>query len=574
MKKNECVHKKIIALAKGLSFSILFGVLCITTITAQAYIPSSVFDQQGGAEIIITDHRQVDNILHHDGVTIDHGCSHEAAKLYVTTKGYDYLIEQGVDFDYVKRLPSVIKMKSPEEILSFKGGACMPAMDFYPTYEGYLSMMTEFATNYPDLCEIISIGTLRSGRELLVAHIGDDLDSNDDEPNFLYTSTMHGDETAGFPMMLQLIDHLLCNYDNDERIKSLVDNINIFINPLANPDGTYTDDNSTVQGATRRNANFIDLNRNYPDPEDGPNPDNRQTQDETQFFIDFSDRYSIQLSCNIHGGAEVVNYPWDTWSQLHADDSWWIQTCRDYADACQANSSSDYMTDYEDGITNGYAWYEVDGGRQDHMTYFKRGREMTLEISGRKLLNSERLPEVWEANREAMLNYMQESLYGLRGIIKDCDTGEAIKAEVHIIGHDKDNSSVFSDSLKGTYFRYLDDGTYEVSYTAEGYDTIYRSITILDYQVHREDIELCPLNPSLVAEHMLRECQIYISDGWLHLCDKVLDDIDVRIYSVDGHSTEHELLHNKINVSQYPSGVYFVQFTSGLSQFTHPLLIP
>jgi carboxypeptidase D len=34
------------------------------------------------------------------------------------------------------------------------------------------------------------------------------------EPEFMYTSTMHGDETVGYVLMLRLIDYLLTNYGN------------------------------------------------------------------------------------------------------------------------------------------------------------------------------------------------------------------------------------------------------------------------------------------------------------------------------------------------------------------------
>ncbi len=39
------------------------------------------------------------------------------------------------------------------------------------------------------------------------------------------------------------------------------------------------------------------------------------------------------------------------------------------------------MNLYDDGITNGAAWYVIDGGRQDYMNFFHQCREFTLEIS-------------------------------------------------------------------------------------------------------------------------------------------------------------------------------------------------
>lgn len=571
MMNKTCDLKKIAVWKNGL-LSSLFLIVLSSTLFAQDLVPASVFKSQGGIEITIDDHDVVQEVLQHEGITVDHGCTHHKAKLYVTKEGYEYLIDNNYAFNYVERPPVVVEMRGPQEIFTYKGD-CMPPIDYYPTYEGYVAMMNAFAEQYPDLCEVVNIGTLESGRQLLAAHIGDDINESDNEPKVLYTSTMHGDETAGFPLMLQLIDYLLCNYDNDDQIRQLLDEVDIYINPLANPDGTYTDDNSTVDGATRRNANFIDLNRNYPDPEDGTNPDNRATQLETKYFIDFAEEIGFDLSCNIHGGAEVVNYPWDTWAKTSADESWWVETCREFADSCQINSVGNYMTDYYDGITNGYDWYEVNGGRQDNMIYFYRGREMTLEISGRKLLNSDRLPEHWEANRGAFISYIKSATYGLKGTIKDCETGEPIVAEVFLEGHDRDNSSVFSDARLGNYFRFLDDGVYSVRYTAEGYDTVYRSVTIFDDAVHIEDIELCAFSSS-VSDSALEQLILNLNGDRLYISGAAqIPNLNVSIYSAEGRV----LRSNKegtpmIDLGELAAAVYYVKLEANNKSITRPIV--
>ena len=68
-------------------------------------------------------------------------------------------------------------------------------------------------------------------------------------------------------------------------MNNLVNEIDIWINPLANPDGETRWGNQDVWNATRYNANWVDLNRNYPDPEDGPHPDGNAYQPETIMFF-------------------------------------------------------------------------------------------------------------------------------------------------------------------------------------------------------------------------------------------------------------------------------------------------
>lgn len=352
---------------------------------------------------------------------------------------------------------------------SFNDMKSAKAWDFYPSYEAYDSIMHQFESDFPVICEMHSIGQLPSGRELLAVKISDNVSIREAEPQFFYTSTMHGDELAGYILMLHLIDHLLSNYGIDARITNMVDNMEIWINPNANPDGTYQAGNNTVYGATRMNANGVDLNRNYPDPEDGPHPDGNAWQPETMYFMNFADSMDFVVSANLHSGAELVNYPWDTWPKLHADNDWWFSVSREYADTVHLHSPSGYLNDMNNGISNGYAWYTINGGRQDYMNYFEHCREFTLELSNVKILPETQLEGHWQYNFRSLLNYMEEAMYGISGIIADSCTGQPIKAKVFVSNHDFDESHVFSSMPLGNYHRPIYTGLYSMVYSAPGY---------------------------------------------------------------------------------------------------------
>ncbi len=383
---------------------------------------------------------------------------------YANTKGFEQFQKLGYSID-VLTAPSMLL--SQEEI---DGSGSRVNWDYYPNYSEYIDIMNQFVTDYPSLCELVNIGSTVEGRDLLFIHINNNLGTEADEPEFMYTSSMHGDELTGYILMLRLIEHLLENYGTDERIATLVNEIDIWINPLANPDGTFATGDQSVFGATRFNANAVDLNRNYPDPEDGPHPDGKAYQPETVAFMDFADAHHFTLSANLHTGAEVVNYPWDTWAKLAADDDWWYYISRQYADTAHTFAPAGYLTDLNDGITNGYAWYSISGGRQDYMNYEKQCREFTLELSSTKLPPPSQLPDFWEYNYRSLLSYLGQSLFGVRGLITDANTGEAVHAEVFIESHDKDQSQVFSSLPIGNYHRLLHSGTYSITYRAEGYE--------------------------------------------------------------------------------------------------------
>lgn len=363
--------------------------------------------------------------------------------------------------------------------------------DFYPTYDAYIDMMYQFAQDHPDICEVFSIGQTTEGRELMMAKISDNVASRESEPQFLYTGTMHGDETAGFVLFLRLIDYLLTNYGINPEITDMVNNMEIWINPAANPDGTYAGGNNTVNGSTRYNANNVDLNRNYPDPEDGPHPDGNAWQPETLAFMQMAEENNFVMSANAHGGAEVLNYPWDTWPTLAADNDWWIYVCREYVDTVHLYSPSNYLTDLNNGITNGYDWYTTSGCRQDYMNYFQQCREVTMEISGTKLLSPSQLPSHWDWNYRSFINFIQQASYGINGIVTDMETGDPLEAMVYIEGHDIDSSMVFAEPTNGFYQRMLDEGTYNLTFLAPGkYPVTIQGVTVTKYNTVTVNAEL------------------------------------------------------------------------------------
>ncbi len=379
--------------------------------------------------------------------------------------------------------------------------------DFYPTYQAYLDMMAQFAEDYPDLCQVFSIGQSVNGRELMMAKISDNVSVREAEPQFLYTGTMHGDELVGYVLLLRMIDYLLSNYGTDPKVTNLVNNMEIWINPLANPDGTFYGGNNTVLGSRRYNANSVDLNRNYPDPEDGQHPDGNPWQPETLAFMQLAEDNNFVMSANTHSGAEVINYPWDTWAQRAADDDWWIFVGRQYVDTVHLYSPASYLDGFENGITNGYDWYSIAGGRQDYMNYFHYCREVTMELSNVKKLAASQLEAHWDWNYRSLLNYMEQCTYGVSGVVTDLNTGGPIAAKVFIDGHDIDNSFVLAEGEFGFYQRMLDEGDYDITFSAPGYfpETV-QNVTIDNYSTVELNVQLSP--GTLLADFLASETEI------------------------------------------------------------------
>ena len=285
----------------------------------------------------------------------------------------------------------------------------MYSWDKYPTYDVYVAMMQQFADRYPELCRLDTIGRSIRGRLILSLAITGSEDNDLYRPEFLYSSTMHGDEVTGFYLMLRLCDTLLRSYGTSPDITRLLNSTRIYINPLSNPDGTYHGGDSTVARAWRYNANRVDLNRNYPDPF-GTDPLDT-LQPENKAMIAYVEQHNFLLSANLHGGSEVMNYPWDSYTSyemLNEHHEWWKEVCKRFVDTCRLVDNQRFRSVNSNGFIVGGDWYVISNGRQDYFNYYHNMREMTMELSNAKTLSSSLLNHYWQCQSHALINYIKE----------------------------------------------------------------------------------------------------------------------------------------------------------------------
>ncbi len=473
------------------AFSFLFLILFILPANGQ-HPAEKILRERGEVYLIFPrPSREKINRLSRE-ISID-AMKEDSVVACVNKKEYEVFLKEKIPF-------RIYFFPHPKETEKAKSLSDLENWTAYPTYEQYDSIMQKFAADYPDICRVDTIGTTYQGRLLLAVKISDHVEREEEEPAFFYTSSMHGDETGGYVLMLHLIDYLLSNYTSDDAVRMLVDSLEIWINPLANPDGTYYGGNGSVNGARRYNAQSIDLNRNFPNPEDGPHPDGNEYAVENIAMMHFLQSRNFILSANFHAGEEVVNYPWDTWTsaqRTHADDAWFQYVSREYADTAHTHSPAGYMTYAGNGVTNGGDWYVITGGRQDYVTWYLHGREITVELDYNKITPEDELDSLWEYNYRSLLNYMQEATWGISGVVTDSVTGKPVRARIDIPGHDRDSSWVWSDSLSGCYHRLILGGTYDLQFSAPGYRTKNLSgVAVENHRLTRLDVALTPVSGS------------------------------------------------------------------------------
>ena len=353
--------------------------------------------------------------------------------------------------------------------------AYVPYEFYHHDHDAMYDLMWSYAEEFSDIARLYSIGSSVEERELWAIEISDNPGVHElGEPEFKYVANMHGNEVTGRETLLALMQYLCELYAMNGTIRSLVDSTRIHLLPAMNPDGYYRAYEGDYYGLTgRRNANNYDLNRNFPDRFGrGTQP----IQPETRAVMDWIADYPFVLSANLHNGALVANYPYDnTRNQLSVysespDDDIFRQLAKAYS----FSHASMYLgqpctpidnTGFEYGITNGAAWYNIDGGMQDYNYENSNCFEITVEQGCYKFPFANELPYIWQDNREALLAYIDQVHRGIAGFVTD-ELGEPIaNASVEIIGRDH----AITTTAYGEYWRLLTPGQYAIAVYANGF---------------------------------------------------------------------------------------------------------
>lgn len=155
-----------------------------------------------------------------------------------------------------------------------------PEVYSYRDYSQIRDLLILTAASYPDIVALHDIGDSwektvgLSDRDILAVKISDRVHEDEDEPEFLLMALHHAREWPTSETAVEVILHLTSNYGSDPRVSWLVDNREIWIVPVVNPDGLdyalYVDDMWRKNRRDNLDGTFgVDLNRNYNGSENG-----------------------------------------------------------------------------------------------------------------------------------------------------------------------------------------------------------------------------------------------------------------------------------------------------------------
>ncbi len=222
----------------------------------------------------------------------------------------------------------------------------------YFSLEEIYAAMDKAREDFPDLVRVIDYGQSVEGRPLRMIEISK---GPGDKAKVLYSANIHGNEMAGNMICLALMDYFLEESQKDRDVEYLLQRLNVYIIPVLNPDGmarTVRQQSGvgTLYSITRKNANGVDLNRNYPYPAEaldrlrdsagsshkwsvnyrGPGP---LSEPESRAIDALFAEHKFTLHCNWHTTGGLVMSPPATLPEPLPDDELHDALRKAYRDA-------------------------------------------------------------------------------------------------------------------------------------------------------------------------------------------------------------------------------------------------
>lgn len=216
------------------------------------------------------------------------------------------------------------------------------SMGGYYTYAEVIAKLDSMRAQFPNLIsQKFSIGTSLENRQIWAVKISDNPDVDEPEPKVLYDALIHAREPQAMATVIYFMYYLLENYPNNQEVRYLVNNREMYFVPVVNPDG-YEYNRQTAPnggGMFRKNRRMIgntvygvDLNRNYGyqwgyDNIGSSNDPSSETyrgsagfsEPETQVIRDFSIQKKFGTYINYHAYNNSIIYPWGYINQQTPD---------------------------------------------------------------------------------------------------------------------------------------------------------------------------------------------------------------------------------------------------------------
>lgn len=316
---------------------------------------------------------------------------------------------------------------------------------FFHTYQQLRDTWAIIAQNHPNICVLDTMGISAGGNLLLVMKVSDNPTVMEGEPRICFDFSIHGNENNGCEVAHYALLQLVNGYGSDPLITYLVNNREIWLAPMDNPDGLIS--------RSRYNARGVDCNRNYGYSWNGGGP-SVFSEPEANCFYHLAEENPMSAWSQYHSGARASMWPWFYTTFAPMDSLLYAFEMGRYAQICGWSA-------YQ--ISRGL--YPGNGGSTDWYYGARGALGYAHEICSGQPSPPSEIDTINRMNWTAMKEQIQRVNRGVMGYVTDSASGRSLYA---LISVNPPGWFTYTDST-GYYHKNLQTGTYSVRAWANGY---------------------------------------------------------------------------------------------------------
>ncbi len=365
----------------------------------------------------------------------------------------------------------------------------------YPDLGEVEGLMAATAAAYPSICKMVDLTTelgaptTFEGRHIYALKISDNVNLEEDEPSMLVVSTHHARELVAPVIALLAIERFTSQYGVDPTLTQIVDQHELWISPVWNPDGyneVFVGNNFWRKNRTVLPGGIgVDNNRNYrtgwstacggstsPTSETykGPSP---ASEAETLTMEAFTEAERFARVLDFHSFGREALYSYRCLS--HPQTAWLQAEANRLATAC------------------GYSSTRVPSADGEHYQWQLTKLAYAFLIETHDDFQPDYASAVSEAEAvfPSLVTAAQRPA-GLWGSVRNAQ-GQALEATIDFEGIAYSNGEqLTSGGPHGRYDAFVAPGTYQVHFNAKGMQEQVHQVTVLNNQATQLNVVLQP----------------------------------------------------------------------------------
>ncbi|MEO0092507.1 MAG: M14 family zinc carboxypeptidase [candidate division WOR-3 bacterium] len=332
----------------------------------------------------------------------------------------------------------------------------------YLTYTEFVDTMHIIAMNNASFCKLETLGFSHNNRLILAMKISDSVAIDEPEPAIYFDGNIHGDEKIGWAVCFEFLKYLITNYQTNATVTNLINNREIWLVPMINPDGYVS--------SIRYNGRSVDLNRNFGwmwGNESACGSDAFSENEATAFYNLFV-KQPFVVYTTYHAGDSVISCPWSYTTYDSAPEKFLIWHL--------AQGYSQRGNNYPYG-QGSIIMYLINGSSKDYCYGIGGEISWSIEVHNIKTPPASAIDPTFNINRDAMLYLIHNAGKGIHGFVTDSITGQPLYAQIWVLPR---NWLSYSSPTNGDFHRFYLPGNYILKVRSPGYEEKTLNVNVPD----------------------------------------------------------------------------------------------